>query len=243
MKEKKPTLELHPEETPGATSVRLTVLAEDSAHPLLDSTEDDWLTAVPHLILREITVFCLFVAVVAMISYAFDAPLLDLANPSRTPNPAKAPWYFLGIQELLHYYPPFISGILMPGLAILALLVIPYFDINVERPPFLSTVRFWSHLGAVWIVGLAANTAFLLTSHAGPVWPLFGVTTFLLVMMTLPALLGRSKRVGAFIATRSLPFWIFTWFVLSWVVLTIIGVFFRGPGWSFTLPWVEGIYD
>jgi hypothetical protein len=219
------------------------VVQEDSAHPLLDTTGGDWLTTVPHLVLREVTAFCGLVAVFAVLSYVFDAPLLDVANPSITPNPAKAPWYFLGLQELLHYYPPLVSGILMPAFAILALLVIPYFDINIARPPLLSDAQFGRHLGLLWACGIVLLVAFFVSSHAGPVWPLIGVTVLLLIAVSLPLVAGRTRGLGAWIATRSLPFWVFAWFVLSVVVLTAIGTFFRGPGWSFVLPWVSGIYE
>ncbi|MGB5891819.1 MAG: hypothetical protein WBH75_17810 [Thermoanaerobaculia bacterium] len=242
MRDRRPELVLDPTAATDPTSVRVTVVQEESAHPLLDTTGDDWLTTVPHLLLREVVAFSILVAVLALLSYLVDAPLLDLADPAKTPNPSKSPWYFLGIQELLHYYPPLVSGILLPGLAILALLVIPYFDINVERSPFLSGAGFGRHLGAVWTCGILANLVFFVSSSAGPVWPLIATTVLILVTISLPLFFGRGKGVGAWIATRSLPFWIFTWFVLSWAVLTAIGVYFRGPGWSFTLPWMEGIY-
>jgi hypothetical protein len=243
VRELDPQLELDPFSPPGPRSVRLTVVQEDSAHPLLDTTGEDWLTTVPHLVLREVTAFCVLVAVFALLSYAFDAPLLDVANPSVTPNPAKAPWYFLGLQELLHYYPPFVSGILMPAFAILALLVIPYFDINIERRPLLTGAQFGRRLGVLWACGIVLLVVFFVSSHAGPVWPLIGITLFLLIAVSLPLVAGRARRLGGWIATRSLAFWVFAWFVLSVVVLTAIGTFFRGPGWSFVLPWVSGIYE
>jgi len=61
-----------------------------------------------------------------------ERTLEELANPMHTPNPAKAPWYFLGLQELLHYFPPVVAGVLIPGLVVMALIIIPYFNINVE---------------------------------------------------------------------------------------------------------------
>ena len=243
MRELRPHFELDPDAPTEPRSVRLTVVQEDTAHPLVDTTGEDWLTTVPHLLLREVTAFCLLVAVFALFSFFFDAPLLDLANPSLTPNPAKAPWYFLGLQELLHYYPPLVSGILMPAFVVLALLVIPYFDINIERQPFLSGAQFGRHLGFFWICCIVLLVFFFFSSHAGPVWPLIGVTALLLSAVSVPLALGRDRGVGAWIATRSLSFWIFFWFVFSVVVLTAIGTFFRGPGWSFVLPWVSGIYE
>ena len=69
--------------------------------------------------------------VLVLLSLLWDAPLEGLANPMQTPNPAKAPWYFLGLQELLHYFPPVVGGVLIPTLVVLALIVIPYFGINI----------------------------------------------------------------------------------------------------------------
>ena len=66
------------------------------------------------------------------IALLFNAPLEGLADPSHTPNPAKAPWYFLGLQEMLHYFPPVVAGVLVPGLVVMALIVIPYFKVNIE---------------------------------------------------------------------------------------------------------------
>ena len=66
------------------------------------------------------------------IALMFNAPLEGLADPSHTPNPAKAPWYFLGLQEMLHYFPPVVAGVLVPGLVVMAFIVIPYFKVNIE---------------------------------------------------------------------------------------------------------------
>src|SRR5262250_2194213 len=93
------------------------------------------LMTYPHLLLREAIVFQILVISMVLIALFWDAPLEQLANPLLTPNPAKAPWYFLGLQELLHFFPPFVAGILIPTLVVLALVVIPYFNVNVEGKP------------------------------------------------------------------------------------------------------------
>ena len=77
--------------------------------------------------------------VLVALALFWDAPLEQLANPLLTPNPAKAPWYFLGLQELLHYFPPLVAGVLLPTLVVLGLVVIPYFDVNIEGEPL------WAH--------------------------------------------------------------------------------------------------
>jgi quinol-cytochrome oxidoreductase complex cytochrome b subunit len=93
------------------------------------------LMAYPHLLLREAIVFQVLTIVLVVIGLFWDAPLEQLANPLVTPNPAKAPWYFLGLQELLHYFPPVAAGILIPTLVVVALVVIPYSKVNIEGRP------------------------------------------------------------------------------------------------------------
>src|SRR5674476_695459 len=87
----------------------------------------------PHLIIREVICFLLVVIVLSLVALLFNAPLEELAEPQHTPNPAKAPWYFLGLQELLHSFPPVVAGVLIPRLVVIALVIIPYFDINYKR--------------------------------------------------------------------------------------------------------------
>ena len=94
-------------------------------------TEDQVQTFPEVLFRAAVAVMTLAVALV-WIALIFNAPLEGLADPSHTPNPAKAPWYFLGLQEMLHYFPPVVAGVLAPGLVVMALIVIPYFKVNIE---------------------------------------------------------------------------------------------------------------
>ena len=71
------------------------------------------------------------------------------------------------------------------------------------------------------------------------VWSVTAPTAVLALVMTIPYLTGQTN---SWLARLSLPFWIFTWFVIVAVILTAIGVFFRGPGWGFILPWRDGLY-
>src|SRR5258707_14871221 len=87
----------------------------------------------PHLLVREFFAAAMVTVMVTLLSIVINAPLREPANPNVTPNPAKAPWYFLGLQELLHYFPPTTAGVLGPGLVLLALIVLPYGDRNPSR--------------------------------------------------------------------------------------------------------------
>jgi quinol-cytochrome oxidoreductase complex cytochrome b subunit len=90
---------------------------------------DDEVFAWPHLLYRELLVLLGVVVAVHVVSLMFMAPLEEMADPTRTPNPAKAPWYFLGLQELVHYS-ALVGGVLIPTAIVVALLALPYVDRN-----------------------------------------------------------------------------------------------------------------
>jgi hypothetical protein len=213
-----------------STPIRVVVVQGDE-RPAVDADDEPMVMTFPHLLVRELIAFLALSLALIVLSLFADAPLEEIADPTRTPNPAKAPWYFLGLQELLHYYPPFVSGVLLPSLLMVALVVIPYFDVNLEQQPMGR-----GKLAAAWAAIAALVIVFLFTGSE-PVWPFIGSLLFVGAVMTA-GVLGKNR----WLHTRSLPFWIFAWFLLSAAVLTIIGVFFRGPGWSFTLPWRDGVF-
>src|SRR5438270_7129940 len=84
---------------------------------------EDQIQTFPEVLFRGAVAVMALAVVLVWIALMFNAPLEGLADPSHTPNPAKAPWYFLGLQEMLHYFPPVVAGVLVPGLVVLALLV------------------------------------------------------------------------------------------------------------------------
>jgi hypothetical protein len=215
------------------------VVVQGDERPPVDASDEPMVMTYPHLLVRELIAFLALSLGLIVLALFADAPLEEIADPTRTPNPAKAPWYFLGLQELLHYYPPLVSGVLLPSLLLVALVVIPYFNLNLERPP---AARSGKHLLAtLWIVVVALVVLFFFTGSQ-PVWPF--IATSMIVAVTISVgLLSTSQRPSiAWLRRRSVPFWIFSWFLLSATVLTVIGVFFRGPGWQFTLPWRDGMF-
>jgi Cytochrome b(C-terminal)/b6/petD len=91
---------------------------------------DDKIHTWPHLVRNEFLMTIGVVLLLLVWSLLVDAPLEEPANPTRTPNPSKAPWYFLGLQEMLVFFDPWHAGVVLPTFIILGLMVIPYIDIN-----------------------------------------------------------------------------------------------------------------
>ncbi len=117
--------------------------------------QEDKVNVWPHLLVREaVAAFAMF-AFVTLFSIFVNAPLRELANSNLTPNPSKAPWYFLGLQELLRYFHPMVAGVTIPGLGLLGLAAAPYFDKNPSMRPenrklailiFTMFLMFWAVL-------------------------------------------------------------------------------------------------
>ncbi len=191
------------------------------------------LMTYPHLLIREAIAFQVLVIAMVVVSLFWDAPLEQLANPLLTPNPAKAPWYFLGLQELLHFFPPFAAGILIPTLVVIALIVIPYFNVNIEGQPLWARCPA-RNLRAILIIVLVL-LAFLAVFHA---WTIFAPTALVAALLVLfyTARQGQKGWLKT-LASKPLSWWVMTWFIAVSVCLTVVGTFFRGPGWSWVWPW------
>jgi len=117
--------------------------------------QDDKVNVWPHLLAAEFLSLILMTAFLVVFSTFKDAPFRELANPSLTPNPSKAPWYFLGLQELLRYFHPEVAGVTIPGLGLFGLMAVPYADKNPSMQPhrrklaiilFTIFMMFWSVL-------------------------------------------------------------------------------------------------
>jgi len=187
----------------------------------------------PHVLMREAIAFYVLVIALVFVALVWDAPLEQLANPLLTPNPAKAPWYFLGLQELLHYFPPFVAGIVIPTLVVVALVVIPYFNVNVQGEPL------WSKNGPrrlrIFSVVLIVLAAFLAAFEA---WTVLVPTVLIGAIIFYSYFVPPNASPRAeYLRTRPVSWWVMTWFILVAMVLTAVGTFFRGPGWSWVWPW------
>ena len=95
--------------------------------PTVQLQSDDMVFTWPHLLIRELVMFMIVVGCLLVAAFLIDAPLEELANPTHPPNPAKAPWYFLGLQELVSYS-AFIGGVVIPTLIVVGLMMVPFID-------------------------------------------------------------------------------------------------------------------
>ncbi len=115
---------------------RLLALVPPEGIQRVERDQGDRINVWPHLLIEEFIAMMVLLAGMVIFSTFVNAPLRELANPNLTPNPSKAPWYFLGLQELLRYFHPMIAGVLFaPTLVLLALAVVPYIDRNPSTKP------------------------------------------------------------------------------------------------------------
>ena len=195
---------------------------------------EEQLQTFPEVLFRAGDAVMALAIVLVWTALLFDAPLEGLADPSHTPNPAKAPWYFLGLQEMLHYFPPVVAGVLVPGLVIMALIVIPYFKVNIEADGLFLKER-QQRLRIFYIVASALSVFLLLFKvYAALIPTLIMAGIMLIAAWSSPDSPSHFRR---YLAGRPLSYWVMTWFLFELVVLTAIGTFFRGPGWSWVWPW------
>ena len=202
--------------------------------PQVKARTDDIVMTYPEGLFRAAVAIEILAVALVVIALLFDAPLEELADPMHTPNPAKAPWYFLGLQEMLHYFPPFVAGVLIPTMVVLALIVIPYFNINVESEGMWLRDR--ERRMRIFAIVLAAFTVIMLVFHVYAVL----IPTLLIAGLMLLAFASSPQSTSRFrkwLVSKPLSYWIMTWFLVQAAILTVIGTFFRGPGWSWVWPW------
>ena len=163
---------------PGGHTQRLLTVVKSGSIQDVKAKPQDKVHVWPHLLVVEFVAALACTAFVLIFSWLVNAPLLELANFNQTPNPSKAPWYFLGLQELLTMFHPMVAGVTIPGMGIFLLILSPYIDKNPSNKP----------------------------------------------------------------EDRKFAISLMTVFLMFWAVLVIIGSFFRGPGFNFTLPWIDGLF-
>jgi menaquinol-cytochrome c reductase cytochrome b/c subunit len=157
---------------------RLLALVPPEGIQRVEREQGDRVNVWPHLLIEEFVAMFVLSAGLVIFSTFLNAPLRELANPNLTPNPSKAPWYFLGLQELLRYFHPVVAGISIPTFILIGLAAVPFVDRNPSTRP--------------------------------------GDRKIAITMFTLLFMFGAT--------------------------LTIIGSFFRGPGYNWIWPWAQGVF-
>ena len=202
--------------------------------PQVHVKDEDRVMTYPEVFFRAAVAIEVMTAALVIVALIWDAPLEGLADPMHTPNPAKAPWYFLGLQEMLHYFPPVVAGVLVPGLVVMALIVIPYFKVNIEAEGLFLKDR-QRRLRIFYLITIVLSLFLLFFKvYAALVPTLIMAAVMLLAAQSSPQSPSRIRR---YLAGRPLSYWVMTWFLFELVVLTAIGTFFRGPGWAWVWPW------
>ncbi len=204
-------------------------------------------TTIPHLVRKEFVFAILWLAIVLAWGMLVPAPLEGIADPDLSPNPAKAPWYFMGIQELLLHFHPFVGAVVIPGAAFGALLFLPFYDISTEnvgvyfrsrrgRALSLLAVGLGLILTPLWIV----LDTFVLDWMAWlPGWPSLISNGVIPLAIVLLALVGLDEFVknGLRASNEERILFMFVFLLIVLVVLTVVGIYFRGPGMSLYWPW------
>ena len=140
---------------PGGHTQRLLTVVKAGSIQDVKSTPIDKVHTWPHLLAVEFVAALAITVFTLIFSIFVNAPLLELANINQTPNPSKAPWYFLGLQELLTMFHPMVAGVTIPGMGIFLLILAPYIDKNPSNKPedrkfaislFTVQMMFWAVL-------------------------------------------------------------------------------------------------
>jgi quinol-cytochrome oxidoreductase complex cytochrome b subunit len=215
---------------------------------------DDEVMVWPSLVVVEAVCATVFLLILTFLSIFVSAPLLERANPNQTPNPSKAPWYFLNLQELLLHMDPGLAGVIIPTVALVAIAAIPYFDRSPLGVGILGTsTKGRKIIGFTTVFTTVALVVMILLDEAQGRGTVFGLGTWLgdhgapreVTEIILPSLviLGAIATLMLMVQVifrptrREMIIALFTGFYVSFIVLTISGTSFRGEGQDLTFPW------
>ena len=203
-------------------------------------------TTLPHLLLREVVVALVLIAFVMVVSVFFDVSLGDSANPGLSPNPTKAPWYFAGPQELLLHLHPLFAVFVIPLILIIALMGIPYlkYDTNTEGVWFASVkgrrITLISAIVAIVAtpMGIVVNEYLfdvVIGLHGVPPIIGNGLIPFALIFLGCSGFYILIKHRYSATNNEAVQA-LFVLILFVFLILTITGIWFRGPGMKLTWP-------
>lgn len=214
--------------------------------PMVGKGPEDTVFSFPIVLLWEIVLTLGVGLAILLFSLVKQAPLEEIANPLITTDPAKAPWYFVGLQELLEHMHPTLAGVIIPTILVLFLVALPYIDHSrVSVGVWFSSARGKRIVGWTTLYTLVVMPAYILLDNrfslrellrdAMPQWVAQGLlpATIIAVLVALPALVVWRLRGDV----REMMLVLFTVMFVSAVVFTVSGFLFRGPGFKLYLPW------
>jgi hypothetical protein len=220
-----------------------------------DLAEDE-VMVWPSLVVVEAVCATVFLMILTLLSIFVSAPLTEHANVNKTPNPSKAPWYFLNLQELLLHMNAGLAGVIVPTVALGAIAAIPYFDRSPLGVGILGTsAKGRKIIGFTTVFTVAALAVMIVADEylGDDHFTGWGIKTWLadrgasefiyntvfpsIVMLVMIAILGGIIQTIFRPTRRELIIALFTGFFVSYWVLTIFGTSFRGPGQDLMWPW------
>ncbi|MDP2605644.1 MAG: cytochrome b N-terminal domain-containing protein [Deltaproteobacteria bacterium] len=209
--------------------------------PAVGSGPEQTVPAMPHLMTAEAAVFMLTIALSVILALFLDAPLKEVANPAVPENPAKAPWYFLGLQELVSHS-AFMGGIGVPAIVLIGLALIPYLDRETDGTGVWfggpGGGRLVMHSAVFGLAAVLAVEAFVIRfGWIRQWWPATPQLVITLInpgtLLTVLYAYYSVRSMKKYDSTRAGALALFTCFICGFVVLTAIGTYFRGPNWDF----------
>lgn len=214
--------------------------------PMVGKGPDDTVFSFPIVLLLEAILLLGVTFVIFLFSLLKQAPLGEIANPMITTDPAKAPWYFIGLQELLEHMHPLLAGIILPTLLVLFLMAIPYIDYSrIGTGVWLASGREKRIATFTAIYTLIAMPAYIVLDNTYtmreilrdkvPQWIAQGLVPggLLLVLALVPVLILVFQKPSR----REIILVLFTIIIVAAFVFTISGFLFRGPGFKLYPPW------
>jgi hypothetical protein len=213
---------------------------------MIDKGPDDTVFAFPVVALIEIVLTLVVAVALLTMSFAVNAPLEEIANPNLTTNPAKAPWYLMGLQEMLEHGHPTLMAVLMPTIMILFVIVIPYIDNNREGAgKWFTNARGKKITLYTAIYTLIVMPLYIVLDSKFPLRELLrgDLPDFVLQMVFPAILMGLIVTLPVIVlfffkpSAREFMLVLFTVLFVGAVVFTLAGFLFRGPGFKLYWPW------
>jgi len=214
--------------------------------PLDGKEPDDTVFSFPIVLLWEGVLVLGVMLAIFSFSLIKQAPLEEIANPLITTDPAKAPWYFVGLQEMFDHMHPTLAGIIIPGVLVACLIALPYIDHSrAHAGVWFSSARGKRIVAATAVYTLIVMPAYIALDNAfsvrellretAPIWVAQGVApgAIIALLVALPALVVWGLKGN----TRELMLVLFTVLLFSALVFTTSGFLFRGPGFKLYWPW------